>query len=209
MSVLAYQRDYFYGTETATRQGRAPQVDVSFTDRPIGRSRIYAGANAQMAYLIQKPDINAKDFDQNLLRFDAAPRVRVPLSSLPFLSATASASLRVTHWRESIDLVQDAQVPVPITRSLFDIRTDVLGPVLAKIWTPANSGYAERFKHLIEPRVSFQWLSPFAARRSHRADRLWCRQPAVGHDDDRLLVDQSAARAAETAHRSGRWSPTS
>ena len=161
ISVLANQRDYFNGTQTATRQGRAPQIDFSFTDRPLGRSRIYAGGNAQLAYLIQQPDINAVNFDQNLVRFDAAPRLRVPLSSLPYLSATASAAFRVTHWRESIDLVDGAQVAVPITRTLIDFRTDVLGPVLSKIWTPKRTGYAERFKHLIEPRVTFQWLSPY------------------------------------------------
>jgi LPS-assembly protein len=161
LSVRADQQDYYSGRATASRQGRAPQVDLSVVDRPLGQSRIYFGANAQVAYLIQQPDITVPASNQSLLRFDATPRVRVPLSSLSFLSATSSTSLRVTSWNESRDLETGLQVPVPITRTLVDFRTDVLGPVFSRIFTPKDGGYAERFKHLIEPRVSLQWLSPF------------------------------------------------
>jgi hypothetical protein len=35
------------------------------------------------------------------------------------------------------------------------------GPVFSKIWTPKENGYADRYKHLIEPRLSVSWLSSF------------------------------------------------
>jgi LPS-assembly protein len=161
LGVTMQQQDIYYGSNTAIRQGRAPQVDVSFMDRPIGRSRVYAGASGQVAYLIDQPNINEPELNHSLMRVDATPRVRLPLSTLSFLSATSSASLRVTRWQESLHPVTRVQVPVPLTRTLLDFRTDVVGPVLARIWTPKESGYAERYKHLIEPRVSFRWLSPF------------------------------------------------
>lgn len=161
LGVRMEQRDYYYGGEAATRQGRAPQVDLSLTDRPIGRSRVYVGASGQMAYLIQQDDITKPENNHSLMRFDTTPRIRLPLSTLPFLSANASASLRLTHWRESKDPETGLQVPVPITRRLLDFQTELLGPVFARIWTPKKTGYAERFKHLIEPRLSFTWLSPF------------------------------------------------
>jgi len=160
LGMTVQQQDIYYGT-TATRQGRAPQVDLSYTDRPIGRSRVYLGASGQIAYLIRQDNIALPEYNHSLMRFDASPRIRLPLSTLPFLSASSSASFRFTRWQESLDARTGVQVPVPLNRTLLDFRTDVVGPVLARIWTPKEPGYAERYKHLIEPRVSFRVLSPF------------------------------------------------
>ena len=98
---------------------------------------------------------------RSLWRFDGAPTLRAPLSNLSFLSVTTSASWRVTRWLESRNLSTGETQPVPLTRSLIDLRADMVGPVLSRVYQSPGSGYAERFKHLIEPRVSVQWLSPF------------------------------------------------
>ena len=45
------------------------------------------------------------------------------------------------------------QVEEPIGRRYFDLSTRITGPVFNRIWTP-NNGYAEKFKHVIEPSVT-------------------------------------------------------
>jgi len=47
------------------------------------------------------------------------------------------------------------------------LRGHALGghrPVFVKIWSTPNSGYAERFKHIIEPSVEFRYLTTSATR---------------------------------------------
>ncbi|HUF47911.1 MAG TPA: putative LPS assembly protein LptD [Vicinamibacterales bacterium] len=157
-------RDYFYGADEGQRQGRLPQVNLTLPDRPVGRSPIYFGAFGDVAYLLRQDDLNQPDTNFNLWRFDAAPRVRVPVSTLSFLTATTTASWRVTRWFDSRDPATGLKRPEAILRSLFEVRTDVVGPTVARVFQTPDNGYAERFKHLIEPFVSFQWFSPFERR---------------------------------------------
>lgn len=165
-----WQRDYFSTTtqgitSTGTRQGRAPQVDFQSVDRPIGKSRIYAGVGSQAAYLIQQDDIETPEFNHSLFRIDATPRIRAPLSKLPYLSATAAASYRFTYWTEQLDPETSQNVPQFITRNVLTFSGDLVGPVLTKVWSASpTNGYAERFKHVIEPRFGLQWISPFEQR---------------------------------------------
>jgi hypothetical protein len=44
---------------------------------------------------------------------------------------------------------------------MLDLRADMTGPVLSRVWLTPDNGYADGFKHRIEPRVSVRWLSPF------------------------------------------------
>jgi LPS-assembly protein len=143
------------------RQGRAPQVTVSAAEKPIGRSRLYFGVGGEVANLIQQDNVDDPTTNRGLWRFDTAPTFRFPLSKLPYLSATTSASYRLTHWLESIDPITHVQTNTPLTRQLLDLRMNVVGPVFSRIFTPGENGYAERFKHLIEPSASVRWLSPF------------------------------------------------
>jgi lipopolysaccharide assembly outer membrane protein LptD (OstA) len=165
LSTRVEQTDYYSrgvtGATVASRQGRLPQVNVTMTDRPLGRSRVYLGGFGDVASLIQQGNIDEPASDHSLLRFDASPRVRASLSTLPFLSVATTGSWRITHWRASVDPVTREQVPEPMTRNVVELRADALGPVVSRVFQPQNNGYAERFKHLIEPRFTVQWISPY------------------------------------------------
>ena len=126
---------------TGQRTGRAPR-NLALTDKPIGRTRIYYGATARGG-LPRAPDHLANpDTNRSLWRFDAGPTIRAPLSSLPYLSATGSASWRITRWIETLDPVTQLNVPVALTRQLFDLSAQVVGPVLARVFQTPNGQYA-------------------------------------------------------------------
>jgi LPS-assembly protein len=162
-------RDWFQDLVTAQRQGRAPLVSLNLVELPIGRSRVTFGMTNEAAYFIKQDDITRPETDRSHMRFDVAPTIRAPLSSLLYLSVSAAANLRYTYWSDSqIDPTDPTIEPgtptlrnQPLDRLLAEVRTDIVGPTFAKIWTPKNTGYADRFKHEIEPRVSISWLSPF------------------------------------------------
>ncbi len=76
----------------------------------------------------------------------------------------ATASWRITQWSDSQDPLTAQLTGTAISRSLFEFRTEVTGPKLARTFQTPKNGYAENFKHTIEPRVSYSWLSPFDER---------------------------------------------
>ena len=155
------QRDFFYGTEKGQRTGRAPSVSVTLSDSPIGTSRVYYGASGEVANLIRQNDLSNDTTNTSLWRFDGGPSIRAPLSSLPFLTATGTASWRITRWQETIDPETGLNIPVAMTRQLFDMRAQVVGPVLARVFLTPDNGYANGFKHLIEPSFSIQRTFPY------------------------------------------------
>jgi LPS-assembly protein len=150
----------FNSLSNAARRGYMPRVSVGYAQKPIGHSRVYFGAAGEVAYLSRQDNLEDPTTNHSLWRFDGAPQVRWPISTLPFLSVTTQASWRFTEWLESIDLATGAQVASPLMRQLVDFRTSLTGPVFSRVYQP-NSGYAEKIKHLIEPNLTFQRTSTF------------------------------------------------
>ena len=154
------QTDYFYGTEAA-RTGSTPIGTFSIGEKPIGRSPVYFSASFTGGHMLRQDDLADPATDHSLWRIDGGPRVSVPVSQLPALTVTTSAALRYTYWTSSLDQDQ-RQVPVAISRQVLDLQARAVGPVLSRIWHTPKNGYAEGFKHLIEPSVTLAWLSPYS-----------------------------------------------
>ncbi len=155
------QNDIYNNLTDASRRGYLPKVALGFTQKRIGLSRVYFGAAGEVSYLVRQDNINDPTTDHSVWRFDGGPQVRVPLSTLPFLTVTTTANWRFTEWsRSQEDPVTQAVVETPITRQLFTTQTTLTGPVFSRVFNPDN-GYAEKIKHLIEPNVTFQYTSPF------------------------------------------------
>ncbi len=172
-----------------------PTVNVSMPDRAIGSSRVYLGGSAQASYLLDQQNLDDPLTKQNLFRFDGGPSIRAPLSTLSFLSATADASWRITHWSKSYvitnldDPTEDRlQVPIGLTRQLFEVEASMTGPVLARIFP----GPRAETRH----RAAVFHRSDLVVRRSDPGRRDRQRRYAGGWNDDReLRLDQSPARS--------------
>jgi len=152
--------DTFYGA-TAQRQGVAPQASFGIAEKPIRRSPVYFGLTSDFTSFLRQTDLSAPTpaSTLNLWRTDVNPVVRVPLSRWPFLTVTTSSSFRLTRWSDSIE--NDAQVDVPLTRTLFEYSAAVTGPMFTRIFNTPTNGYAEKFKHLIAPSFSIQRFTRF------------------------------------------------
>lgn len=165
ISANANQTEYFTfvnGVQVpGALNGQRPVVNLSLPDRPIGRSKIYYGVTSESGYLLRNPTPADPTTDQSLWRFDVRPSIRAPLSPLPYLSATATASWRLTRWLESLDPTTGEQIQVALNRQLLETSARIVGPVVARVFQTPNNGYAERFKHVIEPTFSISRTSAF------------------------------------------------
>ena len=85
---------------------------------------------------------------------DFAPDSRA--AQHPALPASdATAGYRTTYFSESLADDLKTQIEVPITRNYGDMRLEVVGPVLSRVFNPQNA-IAERMKHVVEPNFSVQ-----------------------------------------------------
>jgi LPS-assembly protein len=154
IGVTADRNDYFSNETSFTTIGSLPHITVLRSEHAIGKTPIYFGAAGDYATLVRSTTTNdVKTSDQGLTRVDFNPTVRIPFTKWPFLTVNSVVAWRATYWTESI--VNGAQVEEGIGRRYFDLLTRITGPVLNRIWTP-NNGYAEKFKHVIEPSLTIQ-----------------------------------------------------
>jgi len=155
----AYERsETFFGTTSSTLNGGAPQVSFSRAKRPIGRSPVYFSIGGDYDHLLRERRSGSGSADQGLDRFDLYPQIRVPFTRWPFLTINSTLTWRYTLWSESLDENRQ-QIQESISRRYFDVRSEIVGPVFSRIFNTPDNGYADRFKHTIEPFFGLERVS--------------------------------------------------
>jgi lipopolysaccharide assembly outer membrane protein LptD (OstA) len=149
------QSELFFGESDSTVYGTTPRIAFNRASRKIGSTPIYWSFTTDYSNLVRTYNVGTRSLDSGLPRFDASPTVRVPFTKWPFLQLSGVLSWRNTWYGESLD-ARGAQVEQSVFRQYFDLRGEVIGPTFTRIWdTPAN-GYADKFKHVIEPNFTVQ-----------------------------------------------------
>jgi LPS-assembly protein len=154
-----FQRiETFADADTSQLYGSTPRLTASLAPQRLFGLPVYGSLNNEFAYLPYRT-INDGEVsnDKSLGRFDVLPTMRAALSRLSYLTFNTSASYRTTYYTRSAD--EDGDVTdEPLTRQYLTLRSDVVGPVLARIWDTPASGYSERMKHLIEPTFALEFI---------------------------------------------------
>jgi LPS-assembly protein len=157
---IAYQRSELLSSGTsATVYGSTPRVSTSVAPQRLFGTPVYASLNAEYAYL---PNRSTTDGivtrDDSHSRIDVTPAIRVPMSRLTFLSVNTSASYRTTRYSRRVGST-GSTIDEPYLRQYMALRSEVVGPVLTRIFDRPTSEFAERLKHVIEPAVTFDVTS--------------------------------------------------
>jgi LPS-assembly protein len=159
LSVTADKNDYFQNATTFTTTGSLPRVSLSRAERAIGGAPLYFGVNSEYVTIARnttKDGVKNPDTDYGLTRFDVSPTLRMPFTRWQFFTVNSVVAWRATYWTESLDEATKIQVPVGIGRRYFDFQTRITGPVFNKIFNTPSNGYAQKFKHVIEPSLTIQ-----------------------------------------------------
>ena len=152
------QRDIFDTTNRLSRDGTLPRLTLARGERPLGKLPLYFGANGEYVTFVRKSiddGVTITNSDHGLSRFDVSPTLRIPFTRWPFLTINSAIAWRGTYWTESLDESR-IQVPDGLGRSFFDLQARITGPVFNRIFNNPGGGYAEKFKHVIEPTLVIQ-----------------------------------------------------
>jgi LPS-assembly protein len=149
--------------------GSSPRIALSRGERPLFTgAQVYFGATSEFAHLdrqTKSDDVVVPNGDRTLSRFDFAPQVRYPFKRWPFLTVNSTASWRETFYTRSLDPLDTSGSTVlddSVNRQYFTLLAQAVGPVLTRVWNTPDNGYAERFKHTIEPFLNVQRTSAIA-----------------------------------------------
>ena len=154
-----FNRSELFSTQTSsTINGYAPSVTANLSSKRLGQLPIYIGVNSEASNVIYVQRFEDVERDLGLVRFDASPTIRAALTNWSFFNVNASAMFRHSYFSESI--VDNVQQEVPLTRQYMDFKTEVIGPVFSRVFTPQNA-FADRVKHVIEPNFAVQKTTSF------------------------------------------------
>lgn len=158
-SVLYQRTETFANVQDSTVYGATPRVNGAIAPQRILGWPIYGSLNAEYAFLPNQTRHDGETIaDTSLARWDVLPSVRIPLSRLSFLTVNTSGAYRTTYYSRSVGA--DGRLEeASLLRRYFTMRSDIIGPVFARIWdTPGRRG-TERMKHVIEPTFSIDQVT--------------------------------------------------
>lgn len=134
---------------------RLPGLELSHRPSQIGSSPLYAALEASAAHLFvnRGPNLAHGSYD----REDLYPTLSVPFKTIPWLSLTAQASYRWTHYSDSLtspDQTDRNFTGQALTRKFWEGQLAMVGPSFSRIFDFELGPYA-KWKHVIEPRIEY------------------------------------------------------
>ena len=159
--------EYFYNLTDSVLSGSLPRVSFTRNERPIGGSPAYFSMTTEFLSSLRSTAVGSIDPDTNqtvttttdtgLSRIDLAPQIRYPFKKWAWFTVNSTFSWRETYYTRSYEPTGDPNVlptkviDVGLNRTLYTIQSQIVGPVFNRVWDTPENGYAEKFKHSIEP----------------------------------------------------------
>ena len=149
-----YRRtETFADLTNSTVTGQEPGFNFALSGVKLWRLPVFATVNGEAARNVYIRRTASVESDLSLVKADFSPQIKAALSTLPFLQVNAIAQYRTTYYSESLAEDLRTQIEEPITRSYNDLRVDIIGPVISRVFSPQNA-VADRLKHVVEPQFS-------------------------------------------------------
>jgi len=156
--------EYFYEATRSVLSGTWPRVSFSRNERPILDSPVYFSMNSEYASILRRSTTGDVALDTGLQRVDVSPQIRYPFKKWQWLTINSTLNWHDTFYTRSYAPKEKPSDPLIVTdqhlnRPIFIFQTQFVGPVFNRIWDTPGNGYAEKFKHTIEPSVTVQRTS--------------------------------------------------
>jgi LPS-assembly protein len=158
--------EYFYDANNSTLTGNAPRFSFTRSERPLFGSDLFYSWNSEYADLAYDSRANGVEVDKSLHRVDFSPQVRYPFKKWQWFTVNTSAAWRDTYYSRSQDpnaidpaTGQKLIIDNNLNRHYFTVGAQAVGPVFTRVWDTPDNGYAEKFKHSVEPYLNIQRTS--------------------------------------------------
>jgi LPS-assembly protein len=159
MNATVDHTDNFSSNTASATSGSWPKFSLSRNEKLIPGTPLYVTASGEYASLLRNAQDTANpvnDYNQDVTRVDFNPQIRFPFKKWQWFTVNSTVAWRDTHYSRSLtfDPATNAftkTVDSDLNRRFFTLSTQILGPVFNRVWDTPDNGYAEKFKHTIEP----------------------------------------------------------
>lgn len=154
LTVLADRRTTIFSSGDV-QLNQLPEVELRVRSTRIGRTPLYWSMISS---------VNLFDVDRgnglaaSYARADLFPKISYSLPGPLWLSVTPRLAGRVTYYTKQQTSDRQSYVDEPIDRTYVEAGVDIVGPSLSRVFNRAIGPYS-RFKHLIEPRIEYSYVS--------------------------------------------------
>ena len=192
VNLRVERSETFFGTKVV--QQRLPSLEYSRRTSRLGSSPFFLAFESSLSYLYvdRGPGLPHGEYG----RADVHPILSLPWKTVPWLSVTASGGGRWTEYADSTDDARTAFTGDALSRTYGEAGVSLVGPSFSRIFE-GEIGRFGRFKHVIEPRVDYEYVSDVKdPLRIPVFDEI---DTALGRNQVRYaIVNRLLARPAET-----------
>jgi hypothetical protein len=144
-----------YGSGSIVSE-RLPTIEASLRPTPFFGQAVFVEASAQGGVLRtdRGEGLPSGTYD----RFDLFPKVNVPLSLFPWLSLEGTVGGRITTYGKSLSADGTSLTDDRYNREALSTTVALTGPSFSRLFE-GNLGPFTKFKHVIEPRVTWDTLA--------------------------------------------------
>lgn len=174
-NLMVDQRDRINSDRSRITLRQLPEVEYRVRSTRLGSTNVYfdfLGSANYFSVEAEEPPSGGDDGIRETTSFeygrvDIAPSLSVPLSTLPWLSVKATVAGRVTHYTDSLPAPEDPVDPTDplsggsLTRTFPSAAVEIIGPSFSRIFESSDPGRFAKWKHLIEPRITYTWVDEF------------------------------------------------
>ncbi|MBW8866082.1 MAG: LPS-assembly protein LptD, partial [Acidobacteria bacterium] len=166
LNATAVRSEYFNTPTTSSLAGSWPRITFSRNERLIEGTPAYFSVTTDAARYVRESRATVTDPDTNesqsittdfgLSRFDIAPLIRYPFKRWQWFTVNNTISWHQTYYTRTYaldanGLPTNVVIDQGLNRPVFVYQAQIVGPVFNRVWDTPDNGYAEKFKHTIEP----------------------------------------------------------
>ncbi|ANM29563.1 hypothetical protein ABI59_08185 [Acidobacteria bacterium Mor1] len=173
LNVRELRREQLFSGGTELTQSTLPEIEWRGRSRRLGDSPFYLSFESSLASIRQDGTESTQPNNADYFRADLFPTITAPWSPKPWLDITPSVRYRVTHWtqqQENITVTDPVTnltssqlrvVDESLTRDLFGANLEIVGPKFFRVFERPDSKYSKKYKHSIEPNLSYGFFDEF------------------------------------------------
>lgn len=155
LEVLTNYTEYIVSGQTSTVYSKLPSVGATINQLKLFGSPVYLSLDMDYSNL-QK---TVSSFDSKYQRFDFNPGIGANLTGLAWLTISPKFYYRFTNYSDSINPDDGLLTGDGLSREYIQFDVKMTGPVFYKIYFTPEFGYADKLKHVIEPSISYSYIS--------------------------------------------------
>lgn len=156
-NLLVDDRKTFLSGDRTLEQRQLPEIQYQLRTTQIGKTPFFFALKSSAHYIsIDSPNGDSINYE----RTDWQPVLSLPLRAAPWLSLSVSGGERYTYYTDSLDPTTRQYTGNSISRTVNTAGAEIVGPSFSRIFNNKKGRYS-KFKHVIEPRITYSYVSQF------------------------------------------------